>query len=190
MEARDRLVPVQRRPGGRVRHARVAAAAAGNLAGTPARGCGGGRHRQPAPARADLGRPERFLNMLRVVKPTSPMSVGSWLLAVGPRHRAGDLRRSSGGLPPAAEAVAGVLGPALATYTGGAARRHGHPGLARGPSSCRSCSPRRRDQRRRRRDACRGRARDRPGAGGWPCSRRVSRAGRDEHHGAPPGGAG
>lgn len=28
----------------------------------------------------DLGRPERFLNMLRVVKPTSPMSVGTWLL--------------------------------------------------------------------------------------------------------------
>ena len=30
---------------------------------------------------ADLGRPERFLNMLRVFKPTSPMSVGSWLLS-------------------------------------------------------------------------------------------------------------
>ena len=29
----------------------------------------------------DLGRPARFLNMLRVFKPTSPMSVGSWLLA-------------------------------------------------------------------------------------------------------------
>lgn len=29
----------------------------------------------------DLGRPERFLNMLRVVKLTSPMSVGSWILA-------------------------------------------------------------------------------------------------------------
>jgi formate-dependent nitrite reductase membrane component NrfD len=29
----------------------------------------------------DLGRPERFLNMLRVVKPTSPMSMGVWLLA-------------------------------------------------------------------------------------------------------------
>ncbi|MGA8014466.1 MAG: NrfD/PsrC family molybdoenzyme membrane anchor subunit, partial [Candidatus Dormiibacterota bacterium] len=28
----------------------------------------------------DLGRPERFLNMLRVFKVTSPMSVGSWLL--------------------------------------------------------------------------------------------------------------
>jgi formate-dependent nitrite reductase membrane component NrfD len=29
----------------------------------------------------DLGRPARALNMLRVLKPTSPMSVGSWLLA-------------------------------------------------------------------------------------------------------------
>ncbi len=29
----------------------------------------------------DLGRPERFLNMLRVFKVTSPMSVGSWILA-------------------------------------------------------------------------------------------------------------
>jgi formate-dependent nitrite reductase membrane component NrfD len=30
----------------------------------------------------DLGRPERFYNMLRVFKPTSPMSVGSWVLSV------------------------------------------------------------------------------------------------------------
>src|SRR3954452_20447319 len=29
---------------------------------------------------ADLGRPERFLNMLRVFKPQSAMSVGSWTL--------------------------------------------------------------------------------------------------------------
>ncbi|GAB3903945.1 polysulfide reductase NrfD [Kibdelosporangium lantanae] len=34
---------------------------------------------------ADLGRPERFLHMLRVAKPTSPMSVGTWILvAYGP----------------------------------------------------------------------------------------------------------
>jgi formate-dependent nitrite reductase membrane component NrfD len=31
---------------------------------------------------ADLGRPERFYNMLRVFKPTSPMSVGTWVLSV------------------------------------------------------------------------------------------------------------
>ena len=30
---------------------------------------------------ADLGRPERFLNMLRVFKPQSPMSVGAWALS-------------------------------------------------------------------------------------------------------------
>ncbi len=28
----------------------------------------------------DLGRPERFVNMLRVIKPTSPMSIGTWIL--------------------------------------------------------------------------------------------------------------
>jgi formate-dependent nitrite reductase membrane component NrfD len=33
----------------------------------------------------DLGRPARFVNMLRVAKPTSPMSVGTWILtAYGP----------------------------------------------------------------------------------------------------------
>ena len=30
----------------------------------------------------DLGKPSRFVNMLRVAKPTSPMSTGSWLLAL------------------------------------------------------------------------------------------------------------
>jgi formate-dependent nitrite reductase membrane component NrfD len=34
---------------------------------------------------ADLGRPERFHHMLRVAKPTSPMSIGTWILtAYGP----------------------------------------------------------------------------------------------------------
>jgi len=28
----------------------------------------------------DLGKPSRFVNMLRVAKPTSPMSVGTWIL--------------------------------------------------------------------------------------------------------------
>ncbi|MGN6575985.1 MAG: NrfD/PsrC family molybdoenzyme membrane anchor subunit, partial [Nocardioides sp.] len=33
----------------------------------------------------DLGKPARFTNMLRVAKPTSPMSVGTWVLsAYGP----------------------------------------------------------------------------------------------------------
>ena len=31
---------------------------------------------------SDLGRPERFLNMLRTIKLTSPMSVGTWLLSL------------------------------------------------------------------------------------------------------------
>lgn len=30
----------------------------------------------------DLGKPSRFLNMLRVVKVTSPMSVGTWILSI------------------------------------------------------------------------------------------------------------
>src|SRR6266576_3587310 len=34
----------------------------------------------PALLIADLGRPSRFLNMLRVFKPQSPMSVGVWTL--------------------------------------------------------------------------------------------------------------
>ena len=34
---------------------------------------------------ADLGRPERFHHMLRVAKPSSPMSMGTWILsAYGP----------------------------------------------------------------------------------------------------------
>jgi hypothetical protein len=82
----------------------------------------------------DLGRPERFLNMLRVVKPTSPMSVGSWLLAgYGPlagaaaaAHLAGRLRgpgraaalgRALRGPGRAATVGAALLGPAVATYT-------------------------------------------------------------------------
>ncbi len=30
----------------------------------------------------DLGRPERFYNMLRIFKPRSPMSMGSWCLSL------------------------------------------------------------------------------------------------------------
>lgn len=37
----------------------------------------------------DLGRPERFLAMLRVFRPTSPMSVGSWVLATATPLSAG-----------------------------------------------------------------------------------------------------
>jgi formate-dependent nitrite reductase membrane component NrfD len=70
---------------------------------------------------ADLGRPERFYNMLRVIKPTSPMSVGSWLLtgfggAVGAATLSevlGILRQPGR----VAELVAAFLGLPLATYT-------------------------------------------------------------------------
>ncbi|MGP3939912.1 MULTISPECIES: NrfD/PsrC family molybdoenzyme membrane anchor subunit [Streptomyces] len=69
----------------------------------------------------DLGRPERFANMLRVFKPTSPMSVGSWLLMVyGPIAGAAAASDLAGRLPRAGRAAtvgAGLLGPAVASYT-------------------------------------------------------------------------
>jgi hypothetical protein len=69
----------------------------------------------------DLGRPERFLNMLRVFKPTSPMSMGTWILsAFGPAAALGAGRELKGWLPRAGRAGqvgAAVLGPALSTYT-------------------------------------------------------------------------
>src|SRR5205823_2044949 len=40
----------------------------------------GGAAVSPALLISDLGRPTRFLNMLRMFKVTSPMSVGSWIL--------------------------------------------------------------------------------------------------------------
>jgi formate-dependent nitrite reductase membrane component NrfD len=68
----------------------------------------------------DLGRPARFVNMLRTFKPTSPMNMGSWLLtlyapaaigaaAFGPREhvRLGRVASTS----------AALLAPAVAAYT-------------------------------------------------------------------------
>ena len=70
----------------------------------------------------DLGRPGRFYNMLRVFKPTSPISVGSWLLAAyGPMAFTAAGSAATGLLPSlgtAASAGAALLGPAVATYTG------------------------------------------------------------------------
>jgi hypothetical protein len=70
----------------------------------------------------DLGRPERFHHMLRVAKPTSPMSMGTWILAAfGP---AAGLAAASEvtGIAPGAGRAAGLaaagVAPALATYTG------------------------------------------------------------------------
>ena len=69
----------------------------------------------------DLGRPGRFANMLRVFKPSSPMSVGSWLLAAyGPVAGAAAVSEVTGILPKAGIAAtlgAGLLGPGIATYT-------------------------------------------------------------------------
>lgn len=70
---------------------------------------------------ADLGRPARFVNMLRVFKPSSPMSVGSWLLAAyGPVSGAAAASAVTGRLPKAgaaATAAAALLGTGVATYT-------------------------------------------------------------------------
>jgi hypothetical protein len=70
---------------------------------------------------SDLGRPERFLNMLRVFKITSPMSVGSWVLVVsgGASSTAAALELLGRWRPLklAAELVAAAAGPLLATYT-------------------------------------------------------------------------
>ncbi|MFD0313453.1 NrfD/PsrC family molybdoenzyme membrane anchor subunit [Streptomyces flavalbus] len=69
----------------------------------------------------DLGRPARFLNMLRVCKPTSPMSVGSWLLAgyapLTLTAAATDVAGRFRLVGRAATASAAALGPAVATYT-------------------------------------------------------------------------
>ncbi|GAA2073180.1 NrfD/PsrC family molybdoenzyme membrane anchor subunit [Actinomadura alba] len=69
----------------------------------------------------DLGRPERFLNMLRVAKPTSPMSVGSWLLTgYGPLAGAAAASAVTGRLPGlglASTLGAAAVGPAIAGYT-------------------------------------------------------------------------
>lgn len=70
----------------------------------------------------DLGRPERFLNMLRVLKPTSPMNVGTWILVVySPLNFASSATRVSGrlrGLGAVAGAGAAVTGTLVSTYTG------------------------------------------------------------------------
>jgi hypothetical protein len=71
---------------------------------------------------SDLGRPERFHHMLRVFKPTSPMSMGSWALAaMGPAAVGAAVSDRLGilpGLGRAAEVISGVIGPSLCTYTG------------------------------------------------------------------------
>jgi formate-dependent nitrite reductase membrane component NrfD len=71
---------------------------------------------------SDLGRPERFHHMLRVVKVTSPMNLGSWVLLVngGATTTAAALQLLGKWKPLriAASIVAALAGPPLATYTG------------------------------------------------------------------------
>jgi formate-dependent nitrite reductase membrane component NrfD len=71
---------------------------------------------------SDLGRPERFHHMLRVVKVTSPMNLGSWVLLVsGGASTTAAALQFLGRFKPlriAASIVAGLAGPPLATYTG------------------------------------------------------------------------
>jgi hypothetical protein len=69
----------------------------------------------------DLGRPARFLNMLRVAKPSSPMSVGSWLLAgYGPLAAGAAASSLTGRLPRLGRLAtlgAAATGPLVAGYT-------------------------------------------------------------------------
>jgi hypothetical protein len=80
---------------------------------------------------ADLGRPERFHHMLRVAKPTSPLSVGTWTLAAyGPgvglaaaaELMPAGLRRTPVGrlvqlLARPANLASAAIAPAVASYT-------------------------------------------------------------------------
>lgn len=70
---------------------------------------------------ADLKRPERFINMLRVFKPTSPMSMGVYLFsAFGGAATIAAASELTGILRPIGrifEGIAAVLGPAMSVYT-------------------------------------------------------------------------
>jgi formate-dependent nitrite reductase membrane component NrfD len=78
----------------------------------------------------DLGKPSRFLNMLRIVKVTSPMSVGTWIVSAysplvyvaGASELKTLLPRPLQGLVGFAARPAGVVAalvaPAVASYTG------------------------------------------------------------------------
>ncbi|HWD63671.1 MAG TPA: NrfD/PsrC family molybdoenzyme membrane anchor subunit [Solirubrobacteraceae bacterium] len=70
---------------------------------------------------SDLGRPARFYNMLRLLKLSSPMSVGSWILsATGGATALSTFGMLTGRLPKlsfASGGAAAVLGLPLSTYT-------------------------------------------------------------------------
>jgi formate-dependent nitrite reductase membrane component NrfD len=70
---------------------------------------------------ADLGRPERFLNMLRIVKPRSPMNMGAWCLFAFSGTLAGAVGADLVKRPRAARVLGGAtaaLGGYLGSYTG------------------------------------------------------------------------
>lgn len=81
----------------------------------------GGAAVSPVLLVSDLGRPRRFLNMLRVFKPTSAMSVGSWILAsFGAATTGAAVLDTLDRLPRCRTGVsqaAAALGVPLATYT-------------------------------------------------------------------------
>jgi formate-dependent nitrite reductase membrane component NrfD len=69
----------------------------------------------------DLGRPERFYNMLRIFKPRSPMSMGSWCLSVFGGLAAGAVGADLLGRRRTAKALGAgtaVAGGYLGSYTG------------------------------------------------------------------------
>ena len=103
----------------------------------------------------DLGRPERFLNMLRTIKLTSPMSLGSWILSAfsagagvaaaaeidrmtGERLPLGPLRGVLRAVEGPAGLEAAAFAPLLAVYTavllGDTPRRPGTPPTRNCPS--------------------------------------------------------
>jgi hypothetical protein len=71
---------------------------------------------------SDLGRPARFVNMLRMFKVTSPMSVGSWILALSGATTAVSAAHAWTGAFPRlsrlSRPAAALLGLPLSTYTG------------------------------------------------------------------------
>jgi len=77
----------------------------------------------PAPALliADLGRPERFLNMTRIFKPRSPMNTGAWCLVAFSASGALAVGCDEIGRPKAARglgALTALFGSYLGSYTG------------------------------------------------------------------------
>src|SRR5205085_2893623 len=68
----------------------------------------------------DLGRPARFMNMLRVFRPTSPMNLGSWVLAASSGLAGASAVLGEGSLGTVGDVAAlgaGALGIPLAGYT-------------------------------------------------------------------------